>query len=326
MSATFALAPVLPLHGSELPRRPGFQRTAPAIYDPPANQHGESPLAIDIHAPFTRHLEGTGLAHRSVAEYTKYVRRADLWLREHQHVELSAAQPHHVRAWADTLPPSWSTRKQAKTSIGHWQRWAQHPEDLAGAIPVPRKPRMRPRALPDDQAAKLENEAQRAGLPGLAVLLGLYLGMRRCEIAAAAWTGWDGTSFTWQRAKTGVVAQLPVHPRLAAALERAPRYSPYLFPSGSTRTGRPHVAPVTVWEWVRQVGASAGVEVTTHQLRHTSITRVVDTMGIRVGQEWAGHLDPEVTAGYSMVPQQRLEQAAAQLAWGDDEDPSRQAA
>jgi integrase len=75
---------------------------------------------------------------------------------------------------------------------------------------------------------------------------------------------------------------------------------------------------VTIWEWVRKVGQSAGVEVTTHQLRHTSISRVVDTMGIRVGQEWAGHLDPEVTAGYSLVPARRLTEAMGSLTWADE--------
>jgi integrase len=316
MNGPSGLAPVLPLHGIELPRPAEVQRQPADVS--PIHPDGETTLNHDIHTPFTHHLEGTGLAHRSVAEYTKYIRRADRWLAEHHGIRLPDAQPHQIRAWADTLPPSWSTRKQAKTSLAHWQKWAQHPHDLASAVPVPRKPRMRPRALPDAQAAKLEHEAHQAGLPGLAVLLGLYLGMRRCEIAAATWTGWDGTSFTWQRAKTGVIAVLPVHPRLAGALERAPRYGPYLFPSGSTRTGRVHVAPVTVWTWVKKVGEQAGVEVTTHQLRHTSITRVVDSMGIRVGQEWAGHLDPSVTAGYSMVTQRRLEEAAAQLAWGDN--------
>lgn len=278
-------------------------------------------MQLDKHLPFSRHLAGTGLAHRSVGEYVKYVRRADGWLAANEATDLPSAQPHHVRAWADTLPSTWSTRKQAKTALGHWQRWAQHPADLAAAVPVPRKPRMRPRALPDDQAARLEAAAHDAGLQGLAVLMGLYLGMRRCEIAAATWTGWDGESYTWQRAKTGLVAHLPAHPRLVDAFERAPRFGPYVFPGSSTRTGRAHIAPVTIWEWVRKVGETAGVEVTTHQLRHTSISRVVDRMGIRVGQEWAGHLDPEVTAGYSMVPRRRLSDAAGCLAWGDGDEP-----
>ncbi len=275
-----------------------------------------------IHRPFAQHLAGQGRAERTIIEYVRYIRRANLWLREHQDVELLAARAHHVRAWADTLPNSWSTRKQARTALAHWQQWAQHPDDLAASVPVPRKPRMRPRALPDDQAARLEQAAHGAGLAGLAVLMGLYLGMRRVEIAAAAWTGWDGETFTWQRAKTGVIAELPVHPRLASVLEVTHQCGPYLFPGNTSRTGVPHVAPVTIWEWVRKVGQVAGVEVTTHQLRHTSISRVVDTMGIRVGQEWAGHLDPEVTAGYSMVPQRRLTEAMGSLSWGEPEEPA----
>jgi integrase len=45
--------------------------------------------------------------------------------------------------------------------------------------------------------------------------------------------------------------------------------------AGDPGRGRVHVAPVTIWEWVRDIGLSCGVDVTTHQLRHTSISRVV---------------------------------------------------
>jgi integrase len=264
------------------------------------------------HHAFRMHLLGQGRAERTATEYVRVIRRADLWLRDHHGHPLEATTPPHVRGWADQLPPSWSTRKQARTALGHWQTWAHHPYDLAGAVRVPRKPKMRPRALEDADAVKLELAAHQAGRRGLAVLLGLYLGMRCAEIAAATWTGWDGTYYEWQRVKTGDLARLPVHPRLAAALDREERWGPFLFPSGISAT-RPHVAPQTVWEWVRNIGVSCGVDVSTHQLRHTSISRVVETMGLRVGQEWAGHRDPEVTAGYSRVKDRQLTEAMASL-------------
>lgn len=267
---------------------------------------------LDYHDPFTAHLAGKGLAHRSIGEYVKMQRRAERWLAERHGLHLLTAQPHHVRSWSDTLPNTWSTRKQARTAIGHWQAWAEHPADLAAAVRVPRKPKMRPRALTDTDAALLEEAAHGAGRKGLAVLMGLYLGMRRVELAAASWTSWNGDEWVWQRAKTGDMAALPIHPRLAIALRghEPQRTGPFLFPGDK---GAPHVAASTIWSWVKEVGASCGLEVTTHQLRHTCISQIVDRVGIRVGQQWAGHRDPEVTAGYSRVTQQKMLEAMESL-------------
>jgi len=285
-----------------------------AVAIPEPMDDGEPDEPGEVVDPFVAYLAGLGLAERSILEYDRQLRRLARWLWSRQRVELLAITVQHVRDFADELPYTWSSRKQLRTALGHWQRWTQHPSDLTVAIRAPRKPKMQPRALEDDEAARLEEVAHDYGRKGLAVLLGLYLGMRRVEIAGASWTSWSQDHWIWQRAKTGDRAVLPVHPRLASALEGAPRFGPYLFP-GDLDRNRAHVAPVTIWEWVKEVGAAAGVEVTTHQLRHTSITRVVDSMGIRVGQEWAGHRDPEVTAGYSRVPQRRLTEAMGHLTW-----------
>jgi integrase len=282
----------------------------------PTNRRDSQSL---MHHAFRLHLLGQGRAERTALEYVRVIRRADAWLRANADRPIEAATPPQVRGWADQLPPSWSTRKQARTALGHWQTWAHHPHDLAAAVRVPRKPKMRPRALEDADAVRLELAAHQAGRRGLAVLLGLYLGMRCAEIAAATWTGYDGAMYEWQRVKTGDLARLPVHPRLAAALDREERWGPFLFPSGISAT-RPHVAPQTIWEWVRKIGEGCGVDVSTHQLRHTCITRIVDSVGLRVGQEWAGHRDPEVTAGYSRVSETRMREAMQQLAWPADDD------
>ncbi|MBS3939330.1 MAG: tyrosine-type recombinase/integrase [Actinobacteria bacterium] len=294
----------------EPPRRRWLQ----AVTDAPG------PTSKALYAPFAGYLEGIGLADRTVGIYTGHLRRADTWLRERAGVPIEAATPAQVRTWADSLPNSWSTRRQARTMLHHWQTWTNHPLDLSAAVRVPRKPKMQSRALDDREAALLEQAAHRAGRRGLAVLLGLYLGMRCSEIAAASWTGYDGAHWSWQRAKTGDLARLPVHPRLQAAVDQTERWGPYLFPSNTHDPARaPHVAPQTIWDWIVKIGEAAGVgHVSTHQLRHTSITRVVDSMGIRVGQEWAGHRDPQVTAGYSRVTQQRLHQAMQTLAWPGD--------
>lgn len=286
----------------------------------PPTLNAPAPPGFMAYSTFSQHLEGRGFADRSVREYARVVRRADGWLREQLGLPIEAATPAEIRAWSDTLPYTWSTRKQARTALRHWQEWLHHREDLAGAVRAPRKPKMQSRSLSDRDAVILERAALESGRRGLAVLLGLYLGMRCVEIAGATWTGYDGAHWTWQRAKTGDVATLPVHPRLRVALDREERWGPYLFPTANT--ARPHVATQTVWQWVRRIGDGCGVDVSTHQLRHTCITRIVDSVGLRVGQEWAGHRDPEVTAGYSNVPQQRLQEAMQSLAWPEPDTDS----
>lgn len=284
-----------------------------------ARQAADFPAAVG----FRYYLAGRGMADRTITEYVRCMRRADLWMRENLGHPIEAADAGAVRLWSDTLPGTWSTRKLARSSLKQWQTWLNHPQDLAAAVRVPRKPKMRSRALEDHDAARLEVAAHQAGHRGFAVLLGLYLGMRCSEIGAAMWSGFDGRQWTWQRAKTGDIAQLPVPAPLAQAAELIPRYSPYVFPSTVRRKpgASPHVAEQTIWQWCRAIGASVGIDLSTHQLRHTNITRVVERMGIRVGQEWAGHRDPEVTAGYSRVPLARLTEAASLVDFGGTPAP-----
>lgn len=267
-----------------------------------------------MHQGFANYLAERGRADRTITEYVRVINRTDRWIRERHGVPIEAARPIHIAEYCRTLPESWSTRKQVRTALSHWQTWIGHPSDLAGAVRVPRKPKMRCRAPEDDQTAVLEQAAFDAGRRGLSVLLGLYLGMRCAEIAAASWSGYDGSHFAWRRVKGGDEARLPVHPRLAVALDSTERWGPYLFPSAR----RPHVAPGTIWSWVKRIGDECGVEVSTHQLRHASINRVVEAEGIRVGQEWAGHRSPEITAGYSRVAENQMTQAMGALRWGGD--------
>ena len=86
----------------------------------------------------------------------------------------------------------------------------------------------------------------------------------------------------------------------------------YLFPGHCCR---PHVTPTTVWHWVRKVSNAAGIgDITTHQLRHTALATANDNLGdLRAVMEFARHMRPEVTAGYTRTTKQQLEMVVGSL-------------
>lgn len=138
-------------------------------------------------------------------------------------------------------------------------------------------------------------------------------GQRAFEVM---WSGYTGDEWTFQRVKGGKVVTKPVHPALSAHADLVPRHGPYVFPGGM-RSSRPHIHPGTVWQWCVDISSAAGVRITTHQLRHASITRVVDAHGLLVGQEWADHDDPKTTRIYSRVRKEQMREAMQSLSWGE---------
>ena len=269
------------------------------------------------HMPFETYLYGHGFAERTIDEYGKWIDRLDRWCLA-RNVVLEGVQRHEVRAWADeTIPYSWSSRKGARTALRHWCSFAGR-EDMATAVPCPRKPRPMPSAPPDDVTAVIEAEAHARALhgarDGVAVLIGLYFGMRRCEIARSTWTSDARTLWQWQRAKTGDMMTLPVHPRLREALDAwRPRcHSPFLFVGDR---GRPHVTPATIWHWTRNLAGDLGFELTTHQLKHASTTKVAKTLGVPAAMAFAGHRDAETAMVYVRTTARDLEDAVGTLDW-----------
>lgn len=288
--------------------------TRPAFVDWDATGRGTAVRYL----PFIRYLQGIGLSGRSVDEYRRWVARADRWLAE-RGSRLIDARPHEVRAWCEAdVPHSWASRKQARTALGHWVEFVGHVQDLARAVPVPAKPRPDPTPLPADEAQRVEHCAfslldddsylYRAGM---ATLLGLYIGLRRIEIARASWECDGGDRWVWQRAKSGRVDRLPIHPRLRSALDVYESNSAWLF----TGQSGGHVHPATVWKWIDEVAGRARVDATPQTLRQTSIAKVVDEHGILVGQEWAGHASPATTRHYVGVRQEQLQDACRSLDW-----------
>ena len=269
-------------------------------------------------------LIGLGLARKTIAVYVLMVDRAERWCVANE-LELAELRPSQVVAFVETLPKTKSSRAQARAALGAYWRLCDRQDGPERAIRVPRRPRMRCRALDDHTAAVLASLARRRGdREGLAVLLGLYAGLRRAEIASLRWRQIDGGWLT-VLGKGDVERSIPLHPVLVEALGAFRRCHPAEGPHGRDwifpgRFGGP-VNPTTVWGWVRDLSRTAGLDpVATHVLRHTALAVANDnTHDLRAVQELAGHARPETTAGYTRVLGARLEQTVRAIAYGGEE-------
>lgn len=259
---------------------------------------------------FADHLTGLGLNQRTVTYYVRHARVADHWLSEHG-TDLATCRATILAEWARTLPNSHSTRGQIAAALRHYWEWTERENPPAKAIRVPPRPEMVCRALEDDETRDLVKVSIGWHPEGTAVLLGLYLALRRFEIARAEWSRFDD-KMAWYRVtgKRDKTVTLPVHELLRSELEPW-RRDGWLFPG---RFGE-HVDPATIWQWIIHVAEVAGVDnLTTHRLRHTALTWAVDAgKQLRDVQTFARHSDPGMTAKYTRTTSRRLREVVDAL-------------
>lgn len=261
---------------------------------------------------FAAYLALEGLADNTVRMYLSlWTRWCDFAVSRDR--DAQRPDPLTVRAWVADLPGSSATRGQAKATMGHACR-ALGVDDVSDAVPVPRQPRRYSKALAVADTQRLAEHAHQAGIKGLAVLVGLYTAGRRSEIATLAWPRIDlqARTVTLDRPKTRDLHRIPLHPVLGALLaERRVPGRQWVFEG---RWGG-HVSPATIWEWVLEVAAEAGVgHVTPHVLRHTALTWANDaTADLRAVQDLAGHVNPAVTARYTRASSDAMQRAVWSL-------------
>lgn len=261
---------------------------------------------------------GLGLSARTAAIYAAMIGRAEPVLAA-RGVTLADCGPADVAAAAAVIPRSHSSRGQLRSALLAAWTVLGRLDGPAKAVRVPRRPRPVCRALEPSAAELLERTAwNRNDDPGLAVLIGLYAALRRAEIAALAWADVVRDELgrpVWLRVigKGDIEDQVPIHPVLAAALERRWRPSGFVFPG---RKGT-HVIPDTIWRWTALVAAGAGLTLTTHQLRHTSLAECNDrSHDLRTTQAIARHSRPETTSGYTRVTSARLLEVVSMIDYG----------
>lgn len=263
---------------------------------------------------------GLGLSPKTAYQYARLIDLAQRFFAE-RGVTLATCEPGDVAAFAQTTRNSNSTRALVRAAlVAGWQIVGRY-DGPARAVRVPPKPTRRCRALEDGTAQTLERAAwERRDDAGLAVLIGLYTGLRRFEIAKLRWEDFlldDTGRADWLRVqgKGDVSAEIPVHPVLADALEPIMRRRGWVFPGRSK--GEP-VCAATIWAYVRQVAVDAGLgEIRTHVLRHTALAEANDRSGdLRAVQDFARHSRPETTAGYTRTRSARLREVVAMIDYG----------
>ena len=260
----------------------------------------------DRPATFEEYLVSIGRATNTVRAYVYRLARAEADLAG-LGTTLLSANAFQLSAMSEATPNTHSFRGQLRCTLKHYYEWQDRNDAPLRAIRVPPQPDMVCRAVEVEEAAALVETAKGWHPQGLAVLFGMYLALRREEIAKAEWERFD-EDMEWYTVtgKFDKTATIPVHPVLADEL--APhRGTGYVFPG--RKNVRDHVSPATVWNWTRIVGREAGIEnLSTHQLRHTSLTTAHDNTGnLRSVMKFARHKRPQTTAGYTRTTKTQLQ-------------------
>lgn len=258
-----------------------------------------------------RALVARGRSGDTIRVYLSSIRRSWAWLEAECHTDVLQAPPEALRALSEAQP-SRASAALARSAVRAARAAVDAPQAAVGAMRVPSRPKMRCRALEPAQAASLARwAAANPGPDAAALALGLWTGLRRAEIASLRWADLAMAEPAWLtvRGKGGTVADVPLHPRVAALLMHLERRGEHVFPGPG---GRGHVTPATIWKWVRAAGEAAGVPgLQTHVLRHTALATANDATGdLRAVQDLARHARPETTAGYTRTSTRRLVAAA----------------
>lgn len=267
-------------------------------------------------------LLGCGLAPRTAYLYARRLEVFERLLSE-RGADLVSAGPADIAEVACQFPWSHGVRCQLRGALTHAWEVLGRLDGPVRAVRIPPKPQGRCKALSATEAALLERSAwAREDQAGLAVLVGLYAGLRRAEIAGLAWehlTRGPGGAPLWLRVlgKGGTCAEVPVHRALAQALQR---YGADVGQAGWLFPGRAggHVSPATVWDWVRLVGAGAGLPgLRPHLLRHTALAEAHDrSADLRAVQQFARHTKPETTLTYTRTTSKRLAEVVGMIDYG----------
>jgi integrase len=249
-------------------------------------------------------LLARNLSPKTASLYLAHVRRLRSWCENHR-ADLETLSAGELEDYVGDVPYSHVSRVQLRAALEHYWAIAGRADPPTYVIRVPKRRRMLSKALDTDVARQLEEAAlARRDLPGLAVIIGLYLGLRRFEIAKLRWADFDDDGWVTVMGKGDVPATLPVQAVVSQYLSWVQREGPFVFPGRSGGS----VNPATVWQWCLQVAEEAGLgRISTHVLRHTALTIGNDETGdLRAVQDFARHAKPETTAGYTKATRRRL--------------------
>lgn len=279
---------------------------------------------------YTEYLYGEGLSPKTIRVYTRIIKRTIGWLAEYRQTTIDDAGAYDVVELARMIPQSRSSLTQLRASLAHYWTMTGRARPPLKAIRLPDKGEMVSRALSEEEARAIVTVAMDHHPEGTAVMLGLYLALRVGEIARVRWDGFDEAMewYSVTNIKGGAVDRLPVHPALREHLLTVRkayavlggRVDVWMFPGLRSRD---FVTETTIWNYVREVAAEAGVEnIHTHRLRHTALTVANDTTGdLRAVSKFARHRRVETTMAYTRSTAQALTKVMESLDYGAGDDP-----
>lgn len=172
----------------------------------------------------------------------------------------------------DTAP---NTRaNQYLAVIGSAFRWGIERELADGPSPTRG---VRKRKTPDTWRswtdAELERfEAKAGGTPYLAFMLAYYTGQRKGDILAMRWSDVQGGYICITQRKTGKELAIPVHRRLRAALDAAPRNGLTILQRAD---GRPYTVSGFNAVW-RRAAKRHGIGAPFHGLRKSAVEKLLE--------------------------------------------------
>lgn len=256
--------------------------------------------------PYQDYLLGLGLEPKTVTPYVQKLRQVTVWATEHE-ATLDTLTARQVSDLALTFKPSLSTQGQLRAALKHYWESTQRWPNPYKAVRLPKVEDPLPRPLQIRQTRALIKASLGWFPEGLAVLSGLYLGLRRETIATMRWDGFR-PDLTWYRFKTKNrrVLERPVHPVLQGELKGHETAYVWLYPGQRQRA---HINPATVGIWVDRVCRAAGIDehIQVHRLRHTALTEINDrTRDLRATAEFAGHVKVDTSMRYTRVRSKRM--------------------
>lgn len=259
-------------------------------------------------------LDEEGKSRTTTRQYVRSISRAQRWLRGNGHPLLRQADWQAIRDYAQTLPLSHASRSSARNAINAYMTYCGRPALPRGAVRVPRRPRMRHRAIPRADFERVLTAARAMGpVQTAAACLAYYTALRRFEIAQVRWEDIRG-DLLWVVGKGYKEDWLPIHPNLERALRDVQRTGTGRYVFESTMRPGTHVADGTLNVWFTALRLASGVDVTPHVLRHTSITvGTQKTKDLRSAQRFARHEDPRTTSLYAAPSEQGLRDFVAAL-------------
>lgn len=283
---------------------------------------------------FQDYLTEMGRSPKTVRDYVGTIVRLDMWACERGY-DAASIPPYLLMIYAEgEVPLKKSPREVFRQAVRHYWAAIGRGDESCQYIRVPKEDPAYCRALSPEDARRVFKDALAwvEGPEGLGVLLGLHQGFRAAEIAGARW---DWIDDDWARirvvGKGCKESTLPLHPVVVEKLKWWREWGRDLAPTDPrTRPGEEwvfaakaghgdgHVTPTTVWTWVKRLGRSVGVEVTTHQLRHTFGAEINDrTKDLRATQKLMRHSKSSTTERYTRVGWDRMLEGLMSADYGE---------